>query len=509
MQGFLALSNLFSQISCFPEDRASVHQLILDTVISIVGRTKTGFLGTNEGEDWVLTASRVSQASEIDIIGLAENFLAGAPIKITDKTLCGGMRTDQGVKIVMRIDTGAGEVLSDEDKSLFKVSLDLVGAYETLVETRRETKNAQETIKQILDLVSGLRESERDSDSFFLELLQSALSVVDEADYGSVALMDRGQWRFVAAVGHDWERLRQLNIPSDAFGSFSSVAVIDDVLSREDILSPWAMVEIRTCSRPISRSMIVGLDVGPDHRVNLSLDIRKGSRKKFSEGSKLAIDRFVKLASSFLRLRLQREFVEHSYRNFTDKLAILAEAHDKNTALHNVRVSVLSGFLAEKMGLNPSEVQGIRQGAMVHDIGKLFLSSELLNKKGPLTDDERTRLSQHTLLAEKLLDDPYFALDQKIAVYHHERYDGKGYPRGLKGEEIPIEAQIVSTADVYDALRNTRSYKVGFPPQDALSRMRHGDERLDAGGFNPEILSILEENWETVEQLWERMVPVP
>ena len=326
---------------------------------------------------------------------------------------------------------------SSDDKILFKVALDLICAYETFQVSRQETKNAQQTIKQILDLVSGLRESESDRDSFFFELLHSALAVVDEADYGSVALLDRDQWHFVAAVGHDWVGLQQLTIPADAFGSFSTVVVIEDVLNREDILSPTMRSAIRAHSKLISRSMIVGLDVGPDYRVNLSLDIRRGSRKKFTDGSRLAIDRFVKLASSFLRLRLQREFVERSYRNFTDKLAILAEAHDRGTALHNVRVSLLAGFLAEKMGLGRSEIEGIRKGAMVHDIGKLFLAPELLNKKGPLTDEEKDQLKGHTLLAEKLLDDPYFALDQKIAVYHHERFDGMGYPRGLRGDQIP------------------------------------------------------------------------
>jgi len=313
---------------------------------------------------------------------------------------------------------------------------------------------------------------------------------------------------FVAAVGHDWVGLQKLSIPADAFGSFSTVVVIEDVLNREDILSPTVRSAIRAHSKLISRSMIVGLDVGPDYRVNLSLDIRRGSRKKFSDGSRLAIDRFVKLASSFLRLRLQREFVERSYRNFTDKLAILAEAHDRGTALHNVRVSLLAGFLAEKMGLARSEIEGIRKGAMVHDIGKLFLAPELLNKKGPLTDEEKDKLRAHTLLAEKLLDDPYFALDQKIAVYHHERFDGMGYPRGLRGDQIPLEAQIVSAADVYDALRDARSYKVALDPLEALRRMRDGDSRLAAGGFNPEILRILEENWEEVEHLWSRATPV-
>ena len=509
MRGLLALSNLFSKMSSLPEDQSDAHQIILETVAATIGQASTGFVAINEGEGWTPTATKGVRQAALDPAAGIGLFLKEASFRATDRTLCGSFRTDGGTVIALRLDagSGAGATYDADDKVVFKVALDLTCAYETFQASRQEIKNVRETVKQILDLVSGLREADRDSDSFFAELLRSALSVVDEADYGSVALLDRGHWHFVAAVGHDLEGLQRLTIPAEAFGSFSEVAVFDDVLSRDDILSPQVMAAIQSHSLPISRSMIVGMDVGPDYRVNLSLDIRQGSGKRFLQGSQLAMDRFVRLASSFLRLRHQGEFVERSYRNFTDKLAILAEAHDRNTSAHNARVSMLSGFLAEKMGLASSAVQGIRKGAMVHDIGKLFLSPELLNKKGKLTEEERDELKAHTLLAEKLLDDPYFELDQKIAVYHHERFDGLGYPRGLRGDQIPIEAQIVSVADVYDALRDTRSYKVAYPPLEALSRMRYGDGRLAAGGFNPEILKVLEDNWEVVERMWEREAP--
>ncbi len=213
------------------------------------------------------------------------------------------------------------------------------------------------------------------------------------------------------------------------------------------------------------------------------------------------IERFAQLATTFLRLRFQKEQIERSYRSFTDKLAILAEAHDVGTADHNVRVSMISGFLAEKMDLDPEMVSRVRQGARLHDIGKLFLSPDLLNKEGLLTAEEKERLKQHTLLAEKLLDDSFFDLDRKIAVHHHERYDGDGYPRGLIGDEIPLEAQIVSVADVYDALRCSRSYKKAYSAAEAAARMRDGDERLRPGGFNPKILAILQDNLDIIEEI--------
>jgi len=475
----------------------------LETLASGVGQPVSGFLATNRYRRWSCTAS-TGGGPEANLGERIDGFLGGARLRTTSRALCAVHRGD-GPATALRLELAAPSPaeFSEDDAVILKVALDLVGAYATFSESRHKERAAQETMKQILDLVSGLSETESDDDSFFQELLHSALAVVTEADSGSVALLDGGSWRFVGVVGHD-PGLRRLRIPEAEFGSFSEVTVIDRLLSRTDLLSPQSKDLIGALSKPIAVSLLVGLDVGPNSRLNLSLDIEEGSRNHFSPGSRLAVERFIKLAGAFLRLQLQKEFVERSYRNFTDKLALLAEAHDKDTALHNVRVSLLSGFLAEKMGLGPLDVKRIRQGAMLHDIGKVFLPPDLLNKSGPLLEAERELLKQHTLLAERLLDDPYFELDQKIAVYHHERYDGKGYPRGLKGDQIPIAAQIVSAADVYDALRSVRSYKTALGPREALARMKLGDERLEAGGFNPEILTILEDNWVAVEFLCNR-----
>lgn len=503
MQGILALSNLFSQLESFSSDEVSAHHTILDTVLAGFGGA-SGFLAVGRGSGWVCTASSRGRARELELDDKIDGYLAGAQVRWTETTFCGVHRGDHGT-IALRVDRSDPSQggFTEADAVPLKLALDLLGAYQTLHHSRRREQTAQEATKQILDLVRRLGES-GPGEGFFQELLLSALAVVSEADYGSVAVLDQGYWRFVACVGHDEESLRPLKIPEGAFGSFSEVVVVDDLLTRSKVLPSEVRAVLRARSRLVARSMIVGMDVGPDYRINLSLDVRKGSKKQFAEGSKLAMDRFVHLATSFVRLRLQRELLERSYRNFTDKLALLAEVHDKSTAMHNVRVSAVSGFLAEKMGLSSDEVKGIRQGAMVHDIGKLFLAPELLNKTGPLTASEKEKLKEHTLFAEKLLDDPYFAMDQKIALYHHERYDGRGYPRGLRGDEIPIQAQIVSAADVYDALRTTRSYKGAFSPVEALRRMRFGDERLEAGGFNPQILAILEAHWETIEALCHR-----
>lgn len=505
MEGFLALSNLFSQIASFPEDRTTVHQMLLDSLRNIIVKSGGGLIAVFGDGRWELSAAfggsdRLAWGAAETLRSEAKNW--ALPLRTSPARLSGSFTTAGGERVCVLLESLPGEEFADQDKILFKAGLDLVATWETIHQNRKEALKSADKIKQLLDLMSGLREFDGQIELFFDELLQNALALVEEADFGSVALLDGDTWRFVSAVGHDLPGLARLRIPSLEFGSFTTVSIVEDLLHRMDVLSSKAMQQLQQVSRPVDWSMIISLDAGPNFTVNLSLDISAGSRRKFSEGSKIVLERFAKLASAFLRLRLQKEQIQRSYRSFTDKLAILAETHDKGTADHNARVARISGFLAEKMGLDGERVSRIRQGAMLHDIGKLFLDPGLLNKEGQLTEEEKERLKQHTLLAERLLDDSFFDLDRKIAVHHHERFDGEGYPHGLVGDEIPLEAQIVTVADVYDALRCSRSYKRAYGARDALSRMRDGDERLRPGGFNPAILAILETNLAEIEEIW-------
>lgn len=192
---------------------------------------------------------------------------------------------------------------------------------------------------------------------------------------------------------------------------------------------------------------------------------------------------------------------KHAYQVLTEKLAILAEAHDGDTSAHTLRVGMVSGILARGLGLPEDRSVAIAHAARLHDVGKLFIDPRLINKGGKISPEERDLLQKHTTLAQKLLEDEAFALERTIAVYHHERMDGSGYPQGLRGDAIPLEAQIVGVADVFDALRSARSYKPALDAALALKCMREGDERMAAGSFNPAILEVLEQSLDEIEAL--------
>lgn len=183
-------------------------------------------------------------------------------------------------------------------------------------------------------------------------------------------------------------------------------------------------------------------------------------------------------------------------------LAHLAECRDPATGEHLRRMKHLARVLAEAVQNHPKYqtvisldfLKQIEISAMLHDIGKVGISDEILLKPGKLTMDERREMEQHPLISsqclrrieEKLGSANFLEMAHEIALYHHERWDGRGYPFGRRGEAIPISARIVAIADVYDALVSERVYKPAFPHEQCVDMIRQG-----AGSqFDPDLVEI-------------------
>jgi putative nucleotidyltransferase with HDIG domain len=143
------------------------------------------------------------------------------------------------------------------------------------------------------------------------------------------------------------------------------------------------------------------------------------------------------------------------------------DLRDKETEGHTQRVTTLTVRLAQSLGVDEEGLLHIRRGALLHDIGKMAIPDGILLKPGDLTDEERTMIQLHPVYAHEMLSPIKFlipALD--IPYCHHEKWDGSGYPRGLKGEEIPLAARIFTVVDVWDALVSDRPYRKGLKPID-------------------------------------------
>jgi HD-GYP domain-containing protein (c-di-GMP phosphodiesterase class II) len=203
-------------------------------------------------------------------------------------------------------------------------------------------------------------------------------------------------------------------------------------------------------------------------------------------------------------LHLSQE-TERALMLSVELLARAAEVHDGDISSHIQRVNEYSYLMAKLAGMDPAFCTEIRWAAALHDVGKMSVDQAVLHKPGRLDEREWVEMKAHTTHGMRILTGhPRLAMACEIAYCHHEMWAGGGYPRGLKGEEIPIAARIVALADVYDALRSARPYKPAFDHARAIDIMLKGDDRLvPSSHFDPRLLALFEQHHQQFAALWQ------
>jgi putative two-component system response regulator len=261
-----------------------------------------------------------------------------------------------------------------------------------------------------------------------------------------------------------------------------------------ELLRPWL-----EGSTPVPVIVLTADTTAATKRRALAAGARDFLTKPFDlEEVRLRVSNLLETRKLELELKAQRDELEQRVLERTrelekarleviERLAMAAEYRDDATHEHAQRIGETSARLAAIMDEPDAEVEAIRRAAPLHDVGKIAIPDDVLLKPGPLTDDEHATMKGHTVIGARILSGGETQLlreAEEIALNHHERWDGHGYPNGLAGEAIPLPARIVAVADVFDALTHERPYKAAWTIEDAVNEISEQSGRQ----FDPAVV---------------------
>ena len=241
--------------------------------------------------------------------------------------------------------------------------------------------------------------------------------------------------------------------------------------------------------------LIHAIGKGVQHKQALQLE-----KDYKAELEKMVVQRTKELSSALRTVKdLSRVVIE--------RLTAAAEFRDNVTGKHIARIGLFSGIISRYMGMSEEFTETITIASAMHDIGKIGIPDAILHKPGPLNPEECKIIESHTTIGAKILRGtsfPLLKMASSIALTHHERWDGSGYPKRLRENDIPVEGRIVMLADQYDALRSPRAYKPPFDHETAYSILTSGDRLTRPEHFDPDILRAFKDSAQRFADIYER-----
>lgn len=375
---------------------------------------------------------------------------------------------------------------------------------------------SSDSIEELLNIGIALSNT-HDIDSL-LDMILGESRRLTNADAGTLYLEDKGNLKakiaqcqtFVNRWGAETAKslFKSFSVPIDEGSICGCAAKAKEIVNIQDVQDENCCSkhnkDFDTATNYSTHSVLAVPMLSPENRVIGVLQLinaqdENGEICCFKESQEKIASALASQAAVAIQNTLLTENLQKAHLDTLQRLGLAAEWRDKETANHIARVAHYSAIIAKKMGWSQDRIDILFHASPMHDVGKLGIPDEILHKNGKLTPEERITMETHPIIGANILkqassDDMQMA--RTIALYHHERWDGNGYPTKISGDEIPIEARIVALADVYDALSSRRCYKEPFPHVKVMAIIheetgKHFDPEVVAA-FIGELDSILE-----------------
>lgn len=356
-------------------------------------------------------------------------------------------------------------------------------------------------ILSALNRISGAIGNIFETREFFSSTLDIILNLLN-SQRGFIMFYNREKDSFEVKVA------RKMDSEIRNVDSFSHM-IVKNVFSEDDILVVNSPQEDTRFSngKSVFENSIKAAIAGPLKYKGENIGViyldRQNDSEGFTNSDREFFRSYVNYCSlSFERVRLFSE-LEESYLASIKVLANVLDAKDPYTHGHSERVMEYSVAIAYKLGLNEKDVKNIEFGALLHDIGKVGVDLSILNKPGRLTEEEFDIIKSHPEQGYEIISPVKFLADKFAAIkYHHEKWDGSGYPEGLTGEQIPLDARIVAVADTFDAMTSTRSYRKALDKDVAVEEIK----RCSGTQFDPRIVEAFLKvvNKESITQVFSK-----